>query len=601
MSDRGGPRSRLVRSGVFVGLLALAIPGTTVAQSPATGPGGSAQADPSAAPAMLVTCGSRAYPGLGIDGPPVDPRADDPTSRALGDALERYRDAFPVAQDTAWRLAGVDEHGSLFLGRDERASDSGWVGVEVHEDEGRWRSNIGECDPRRVIAADIGVADWWLDPAFPAPWPDATELHVLVLERACASGQPPDGRIAEPVVDYAVGTVTITIGARRAEGDQDCPSNPAVPLTVLLSEPLGDRTLLDGSRLPPGPPLVPDQWLMGASPTPSASPAPRADTFGSWYQVTDDDESAATGLWVGRLGGQAFHVLDEPIVRADGPVGGRVLVWRSAEGQRTVSLVDTADGSEVEVLRTEDGGVPVLAPDGRTMYSIEVRDDEPGDVWRMRLPDGERELILEDRATRYSSLQLSTNGRYLALEAGMYGDARSVMVVDTRSGETWDVRTTGGGVVGFLGRHLVTYSEPEGDEARFPLLAVDPRDGSTRTVARAGIYPAIVPDADGRGVLVWRTFDDQSASIRVRDSVGGRRRTIHTVPRSEARARSSAVVRRGFDQGIEIPGYVALFPDGHAFAWPEVAQRYAGQSRTLVSIADGSVIELDAVEPSPAS
>jgi dipeptidyl aminopeptidase/acylaminoacyl peptidase len=315
--------------------------------------------------------------------------------------------------------------------------------------------------------------------------------------------------------------------------------------------------------------------------------------------VTDDDESAATGLWVGRLDGPAFHVEDEPIVRADGPVDGRVLAWRSSGDQRAVSLVDTADGSEVEVLRTEDGGVPVLAPDGRTMYWIEMTSDMRGDVWRMRLPDGERELMLGDRATRYSSTQLSLDGRYLALVGGM-DDPEHVVVVDTRSGETWDVRTTGGGVVGFLGRHLVTYSEPEGDEARFPLLAVDPRDGSTRTVARAGIYPAIVPDADGRGVLVWRTFDDQTASIRVRDSVGGRRRIIHTVPRSEARARSAAVVRRGFDQGIEIPGYVALFPDGHAFAWPEIAQRYAGQSRTLVSIADGSVIELDALEPSPA-
>jgi hypothetical protein len=545
---------------------------------------------------MLVTCGYRAYPGLGIEGPPVDPRADDPAARALGDALERYRDAFPVAEDTRWRLAGMDERGSLFLGRDEKASDSGWVGVEVYQDEGQWRSTIGECDPRRVIAADIGIADWWLDPAFPAPGPDATELHALVLERACASGQPADGRIAEPVIEYAEDVVTITIGVRHAEGDQDCQGNPAVPLTVVLSEPLGDRTLLDGSRVPPGLPRAPDQWLVDASPTPALAPLPtsEAGAFGSWYQVTDDGENAATGLWVGRLGGPAFHVVDEPIVRADGPVDGRVIVLRSVEGQRTVSLVDTADGSEAETMRTEDGGVPLLAPDGRTMYWVEVRDDEPGDVWRMRLPDGERELILDDRASQHSSLHLSTNGRYLALERDT-DDPERVVVVDTSSHETWDLRTTGGGVVGFLGRHLVTFSAPEGDEARFPLIAVDPRDGSTRTVAREGIYPAIVPDADGRGVLVWRTSDDQGMSFRVRDSVKSHPRTIHTVPRDEVSARSLAVVRRGFDQGIEIPGYVALFPDGYAFAWPEIAQRYEGRPRTLVSIADGSVIELEAI------
>jgi dipeptidyl aminopeptidase/acylaminoacyl peptidase len=153
--------------------------------------------------------------------------------------------------------------------------------------------------------------------------------------------------------------------------------------------------------------------------------------------------------------------------------------------------------------------------------------------------------------------------------------------------------------VGFLGRHLVTRSAQQGDEERFPLVAVDPRDGSTRTVPRAGIYPAIVPDADGRGVLVWRTSDDEGTSIVARDSVSSHRRTIHTLSRDEGSAPSVAVVRRGFDQGIETSGYVALFPDGHAFAWPEVAERYEGRPRSLVSISDGSVIELGAVEASP--
>jgi len=364
-----------------------------------------------------------------------------------------------------------------------------------------------------------------------------------------------------------------------------------------------------GSPVPPPPGCLPPASPFssaGASPSPAAqSPVPAsttsADTFGSWYQVTDDDERAATGLWVGRLDGPAFHVVDEPTVRADGPVDGRVLVWRSAEGQQTVSLVDTADESAVEVLRTEDGGVPILAPDGQTMYWIELAPDGRGDVWRMRVPDGKREPILRDRATQFSLLHLSLDGRYLALEGGM-DDPEHAVVVDTTSGETWDVRTTGGSVVGFLGRRLVTHSAPEGDEDRFPLVAVDPRDGATRTVARSGIYPAIVPDADGRGVLVWRTSDDAGTSIVVRDSVGSRRRTIHTLSRDERKGPSVAVVRRDFDQGIEVPGYVALFPDGHSFVWPEVAERYEGRPRSLVSIADGSVTELEALQPAyPAS
>jgi hypothetical protein len=195
-------------------------------------------------------------------------------------------------------------------------------------------------------------------------------------------------------------------------------------------------------------------------------------------------------------------------------------------------------------------------------------------------------------------MYLSLDGKYLALTGDM-DDPERVVVVDTSNGETWTVPTTGGEVVGFLGRRLVTYSAPEGDEKRFPLVAVDPRDGSTRTVARAGTDPAIVPDADGRGVLVWRTSDDQGASIVVRDSVGSHRQTIHTLSRDERSGPWAAVVRRGFDQGIEVPGSVALFPEGYAFAWPEVAPRYEGQPRSLVSIADGSVIKLGAVGSSP--
>ncbi len=249
--------SWLVRSSVLMGLLALALPGQASAQSPSAGPSASLGTVPSAAPTILVACGYHAYPGLGIDGPPVDPHGDDALATALSKALERYRDDFPVGEDADWRRAGMDETGFLFLGRDEGMSETGWVAVEVHELDGQWRSNIGGCDPRRVIATDIGVADWWLDPAFPVPGPDAIELHVLVLERACASGQPPDGRIAEPVVRYSIDSVTVVIGVRRTEGDATCPGNPAVPLTVALSEPLDDRVLLDGSRLPPGPPVVP--------------------------------------------------------------------------------------------------------------------------------------------------------------------------------------------------------------------------------------------------------------------------------------------------------------------------------------------------------
>jgi hypothetical protein len=52
--------------------------------------------------------------------------------------------------------------------------------------------------------------------------------------------------------------VTITIGVRPLEVAPgtllNCGGPPGTPASVRLSEPLGDRTLLDGGRVPPAPP-----------------------------------------------------------------------------------------------------------------------------------------------------------------------------------------------------------------------------------------------------------------------------------------------------------------------------------------------------------
>lgn len=80
-------------------------------------------------------------------------------------------------------------------------------------------------------------------------------LAILLVERACASGQAPVGRVLPPVILMDAESVTIVIGVRSAPGGQRCPSNPAFALRVDLPEPLGDRRLLDGSTLPAREPL----------------------------------------------------------------------------------------------------------------------------------------------------------------------------------------------------------------------------------------------------------------------------------------------------------------------------------------------------------
>ena len=88
------------------------------------------------------------------------------------------------------------------------------------------------------------AASWRIDPA-QAPGLDSTSVAIVLRENECASGRTPEGRVQEPKVVYERDRIVISISVRTWPGD--CPSNPDYPLVVELSEPLGDRELVDGS------------------------------------------------------------------------------------------------------------------------------------------------------------------------------------------------------------------------------------------------------------------------------------------------------------------------------------------------------------------
>jgi hypothetical protein len=76
-------------------------------------------------------------------------------------------------------------------------------------------------------------------------------FKAILREKACASGQSPNGRIASTQVRFTTSTVTVTILVTRLPEPQDCQANPEFPVTVTLSEAVGDRQVLDGSEDPP--------------------------------------------------------------------------------------------------------------------------------------------------------------------------------------------------------------------------------------------------------------------------------------------------------------------------------------------------------------
>lgn len=118
-----------------------------------------------------------------------------------------------------------------------------------------WRlTSSGRCAQRLVTDGDLGDADLVL--AEP-PAPDDTAVDLLVTERACASGQSAEGRVELVELAETADEVQLHVGVRPRDADgATCPANPSTPFTAELSDPLGDRDIVDVSVVPPHPVTV---------------------------------------------------------------------------------------------------------------------------------------------------------------------------------------------------------------------------------------------------------------------------------------------------------------------------------------------------------
>ncbi|MEU4331016.1 hypothetical protein [Nonomuraea dietziae] len=90
----------------------------------------------------------------------------------------------------------------------------------------------------------LGVADLTLDPARPLARTQGT-VHLLVTERACASGRAAEGRVRVFSREETPQEVRLIIGVEPQGGARTCQRSPATPFAVELDAPLGDRVLKD--------------------------------------------------------------------------------------------------------------------------------------------------------------------------------------------------------------------------------------------------------------------------------------------------------------------------------------------------------------------
>lgn len=219
-------------------------PGTTTTTT-TTEPG------PTTGPELRATCGAVELAG-GLDpvlpSTPIDSEGE--AALAVIDELAPAESGF-LDQYEWFTAESTDDRLILFgIPIGETPADAPpYADASFERDGDTWRpEGWGQCRVE-VSSPGFGNAYWVLDPDSD-PAASGTELHVLINERACASGEPPVGREIVPVVLEEPDTITITVLVEPISGAANCQSNPWHPITIDLSEPVGDRTLFDASVAP---------------------------------------------------------------------------------------------------------------------------------------------------------------------------------------------------------------------------------------------------------------------------------------------------------------------------------------------------------------
>ena len=198
----------------------------------------------------LVTCaGIPPVPFSKLSNPvPIDD-VDHPAVEALR-TLVQQRSVWELP-DGDWQVINIDENHATFAvtapegfgsATFERTSRDNWVIVG---------SGTGPpCEPVVVLPEGLNRVAIRLGSI---PSPEDTSIRLLVTEESCASGREMGDALLGPQVIETDEAVLVAFAAVSPIGPAECPGNPSTPVTIRLSQPLGQRTLYDGLHVPPKP------------------------------------------------------------------------------------------------------------------------------------------------------------------------------------------------------------------------------------------------------------------------------------------------------------------------------------------------------------
>jgi hypothetical protein len=249
---------RILCSGV---VLVLAVAGCSPASSPAVDPSAEELPDALVLAEARYSCdGPPGFLPTILDEPATAETEDHPSAVALRAAIAEAGPDIDLLPASGYWLASRDDRVAEYVARVPAGADPPFVSATLENQGAAWKlAGWGQCRPQLVLEG-LSLATWVLDPDAPAPQPGTKTFHALVTERECTSGQPMGARLRPPSVTYGRDSVFVVFAATPQInlGFATCPGNPPARVVVELSEPLGDRRLLDAAFFPPAEPVADD-------------------------------------------------------------------------------------------------------------------------------------------------------------------------------------------------------------------------------------------------------------------------------------------------------------------------------------------------------
>ena len=248
---------------VFTGLGAVLVTLVLTGCAASAGDGG-----PGTAPTPFVAGDVFVCNGLAISRDAVEARVpvseiSEPGRVALAEAVWDDGSPLDLPAEEGWYVASVTDDLVAVMrdveaapdpvspgaARDREVQSVAWVDDATNLTPGWYGASSGPC----ALTLDLG------DLTVPAvelqvpPDPLSREVRLLVTEETCNSGMDAEGRIEVVSLEETDAGVSLVLGVRPREGGQTCPSNPSTPFTLTLTEPLGERQIVDASLATPRP------------------------------------------------------------------------------------------------------------------------------------------------------------------------------------------------------------------------------------------------------------------------------------------------------------------------------------------------------------